>query len=181
MTDLIVLNPPNLHDRHNARLSVCLSTTIYLLYDLPFPGSSSLSDITNMMSRARNFVLLNQTNEELVLDQNSANFVHSRMIREPPQSILAGEYGVWTLATTHLLGSVKGGLQYAICGGGPEEKMIFCWNNSILGGASYQGTQASEGYEIYVLGGKRLDSIVVIVFSMWGSPSATYCSEANLL
>jgi hypothetical protein len=122
-----------------------------------------------MLRKTTTIVLLNQTNEELILHENSPTFTKCHLIphETPPKSVLAGEYGSWVVTATGLFKHMKSGLSYGICGTTPEQTIHFYWQNSIFGSTSYHGTQAPEGYCIKVLGGQGLHSTLVFIFGAY--------------
>lgn len=133
-----------------------------------------------MPGRRTTFILLNQTNEELVLDRQSQSLLNcsypSRL--KPPDSILAGEYGVWVLEPNTQVSHMKGSLRYSVCGGKPTENLHINWDIPFFGANSYKGIP-SEEYEMTILGGEGTRATVVAVFSKCRSD--LNCLKANSL
>lgn len=121
-----------------------------------------------MLRKSITIVLLNQTNEELALHQDSQILNNSQFIsyESPPQSILAGEYGSWVVTSISPFVHMRGYLSYGISGTVPEQTIHFYWRTSTFGLTSYHGTQAPEGYRLRILGGEGFHSTVVFIFSV---------------
>lgn len=121
----------------------------------------------NMFTRSTIIILLNQTNEELLLDPRSQYLDNSRWIpgMKPPISILAGEYGAWASEADTRGGGNKGSLQYSISGLDLYDPLILHWDNPYFGRNGYEPRRVPEGFELKVLGGEGSRATVVFVFS----------------
>ena len=131
-----------------------------------------------MCGRRTTFILLNQTNEELALDRQSQSLLHCSYASDlkPPDSILAGEYGVWMLEPNTQVSHMKGSLRYNVCGGSPNEQLHIRWDNPVFRANKYDGTPP-EGYETTVLGGEAARAMVAVIFST--RRSDFNCFKAN--
>jgi hypothetical protein len=120
-----------------------------------------------MLTRSTIIILLNQTNEELLLDSRSQYLDNSRWKpgMEPPISILAGEYGVWASQSETTGGGNKGSLQYSISGLALYDPIVLHWDNPYFGKNSYEPSRVPDGFELKVLGGEGIHATVVYVFS----------------
>jgi hypothetical protein len=121
----------------------------------------------NMLTRSTIIILLNQTNEELLLGSRSQYLYNSRWKpgMEPPISILAGEYGVWASESETTGGGNKGSLQYSISGLDLQDPLILHWDNPYFGRNSYEPSKVPDGFELKVLGGEGVHATVAFVFS----------------
>ena len=113
-------------------------------------------------------ILLNQTNEELLLDPYSHSFIKCTLMpgTKPPNSILAGDYAVLLLTRKlipvfHLHGSMR----YVIAGSAPEQKVTFSWSSSVFRRVTFEGADIPKEFEMTYLGGQRLDTVLVIIIS----------------
>jgi hypothetical protein len=120
-----------------------------------------------MLTRSTIIILLNQTNEELLLDSRSQYLDNSRWKRgiEPPISILAGEYGAWASQSEMTGVGMKGTLQYSISGLALYDPIALHWHNPYFGRNRYEPRRVPDGFELKVLGGEGVHATVVYVFS----------------
>ncbi|KAH8817221.1 hypothetical protein F5884DRAFT_778785 [Xylogone sp. PMI_703] len=120
-----------------------------------------------MFKRKTTVILLNETNEELLLHSGTMQLFSGIWSSDmkPPTSILAGEYGVWKSQSVTVLGGNHGFLQYSINGGDTKDTINLPWRNSFLRSNCYAPTRAPRGFQIKVFGGEGYHAAVTFVLS----------------
>jgi hypothetical protein len=136
---------------------------------LEYSTISILLKAMAVLLRTTTIILLNQTNEELVLDIENINLKKCSFLRNDklPQNILAGEYGTWKVKGSHPFSYLQANLSFNVCGSDPTETINIHCRDSIWEKTAHDGTYAPDRFSVRILGGGGLlHSVWVVVLGM---------------
>lgn len=140
-------------------------------YTLPLPYSCNplREHCKKMQFRRTILILLNQTNEELIIDKVEPGSTHCfvRQASERQESILAGEYEAWVVISTRPVNRLSGSLRYSFSGTHPEDRGTIAWSAAVLGRVACDGSTAPDGYQVDFLGGRGFHSVMVLILSTY--------------
>ncbi|KAH7142920.1 hypothetical protein B0J13DRAFT_636740 [Dactylonectria estremocensis] len=120
-----------------------------------------------MVAREVVVVVLNQTNEELGLQQDSPHLEHGEwmtMTESPPQQILAGESGMWRCQARHIGTQIEGSVTYRIVGYGAANAVTFAWKVSLVEPNKFRHICSAEEFDVRIISGGGLQAVGVFVF-----------------
>ncbi|KAF5026368.1 hypothetical protein F66182_1576 [Fusarium sp. NRRL 66182] len=121
-----------------------------------------------MATRELLVVLLNHTNEELSLDNQSPILAHGHWMEipslQPPQTILAGESGIFRCQSSYMGGKVEGSIIYRVVGFEGNNQLTLLWNVPYVGPNSFDYSCGLCTFTVKILGGKGNQAVVVFVF-----------------
>ena len=126
-----------------------------------------------MAARELVVVVLNQTNEELIMDRESLHLEQGEWMTgtpesQPPEEIRAGESGMWRGKPPHLGSGTTGSVKYRIAGYGPRDKLMFSWDVRYVGPSKFGHGSESDEFTIRVMGGSGRQAVAVFVVGTQG-------------